>query len=717
MSCSGIFGFVASDLLCQSIKARKKKTDMLSRLNSALQAAADVVLVAEENLRIAGGPLSPCLEFVVQGKVLPTLVRYAHADRPLGIRQHVYVFLTCVLNHLHHSHLHQASIHKPIQAMVCASNEMKASPYESEEMEFLSTLCEKIQQDNTIIILYIQPYAEESDACSGYTSDSCPPTPTQPVTRKESIPSNQKEVPQDIPCEAKVPRDDMEKTQSKFPLIDSLLNLCYSADTRISESAHDCLLSLIRVRERRSSAVICQHTLLPQYIATRLYSALDQVPSETEPALVEDVPLSTQQRRDRGTDGDSDSEEDYGDFPGKRELVSLLHWLVYCDKVLGACDSLLGSSICSTIREVFLEGALQSGLTNEDEETVSLYIAICTKIVSTISAPRLINCVVSWLSEDTEELDGSIPLRQHLLNRCTMPPHHLQIQALRLFQVMLEKPGGVAVQALVLSYVTARGYYDSSVAEHQQGSWSDEEDERYKHRGDVESSPGKSPVSRTLAPANISKIVKRFLSIIPEEAKSTVGDDYDSYVADAQRQYKDCCRVSVSYGWPREALCPECPSDSSSTASRESKAEAELNTYSPGPLLSVLMDFLEHLCQQDYEVNLQVTSLISSLALLPHPHLHEFLLNPLIPLVPGTRTPYQVLSSVVSKVLNHVTLANDYGERLRITRHQLLGTMEEFEFERDDDDRMFEALIVIEEFCKELAAIAHVKFMMEHGWM
>lgn len=46
----------------------------------------------------------------------------------------------------------------------------------------------------------------------------------------------------------------------------------------------------------------------------------------------------------------------------------------------------------------------------------------------------------------------------------------------------MEKPGSMAVQSLVLNYVGTRGYHDSSAAEHQQSSWSDEEDERYKHR-------------------------------------------------------------------------------------------------------------------------------------------------------------------------------------------------------------------------------------------
>ena len=47
---------------------------------------------------------------------------------------------------------------------------------------------------------------------------------------------------------------------------------------------------------------------------------------------------------------------------------------------------------------------------------------------------------------------------------------------------MIEKPGGLALQSLVLDYIASRGYYDSTSAEHQQSSWSDEEDERYKQR-------------------------------------------------------------------------------------------------------------------------------------------------------------------------------------------------------------------------------------------
>ena len=49
---------------------------------------------------------------------------------------------------------------------------------------------------------------------------------------------------------------------------------------------------------------------------------------------------------------------------------------------------------------------------------------------------------------------------------------------------------------------------------------------------------------------------------------------------------------------------------------------------------------------QSYPVTLQLTSVISKLALVPHPTLHEFLLDPYLPLVPGVRNLYTVLQKV-----------------------------------------------------------------------
>ena len=51
----------------------------------------------------------------------------------------------------------------------------------------------------------------------------------------------------------------------------------------------------------------------------------------------------------------------------------------------------LGSSICTTVKEAFLDGPLRSGLSSLDEDTRSLYLALAAKIVTSVSAPMLVN--------------------------------------------------------------------------------------------------------------------------------------------------------------------------------------------------------------------------------------------------------------------------------------------------------------------------------------
>lgn len=51
---------------------------------------------------------------------------------------------------------------------------------------------------------------------------------------------------------------------------------------------------------------------------------------------------------------------------------------------------------------------------------------------------------------------------------------------------------------------------------------------------------------------------------------------------------------------------------------------------------------------QPYSLNLQVTSVLSHLAAFPHPHLHEYLLDPYLNLAPGCRSLFSVLVRVMS---------------------------------------------------------------------
>ncbi|KAI4790445.1 hypothetical protein KUCAC02_034624 [Chaenocephalus aceratus] len=44
-----------------------------------------------------------------------------------------------------------------------------------------------------------------------------------------------------------------------------------------------------------------------------------------------------------------------------------------------------------------------------------------------------------------------------------------------------------------------------------------------------------------------------------------------------------------------------------------------------------------------HDVNLQVTAVLSKLSMSPHPHLHEYLLDPNINLAPGCRSLFSVI--------------------------------------------------------------------------
>lgn len=58
---------------------------------------------------------------------------------------------------------------------------------------------------------------------------------------------------------------------------------------------------------------------------------------------------------------------------------------------------------------------------------------------------------------------------------------------------------------------------------------------------------------------------------------------------------------------------------------------------------------------QPYDLNLQLTSLVSRLAAFRHPVLTEFLLDPYIALTPGARTLFTVLIRVTSRNNKHTS--------------------------------------------------------------
>ncbi len=110
-----------------------------------------------------------------------------------------------------------------------------------------------------------------------------------------------------------------------------------------------------------------------------------------------------------------------------------------------------------------------------------------------------------------------------------------------------------------------------------------------------------------------------------------------------------------------------------------------------------------------------MTAILSRLAQLPHPYLHEYLLNPTLPLVSGVRTLHSVLRSLVSRVRAAVASIEQLPRKIYVCRKTLLmGSTSEADRAALNLSRaeikVIDGLIILEEFSKEVAAIALVKY-------
>jgi hypothetical protein len=134
-----------------------------------------------------------------------------------------------------------------------------------------------------------------------------------------------------------------------------------------------------------------------------------------------------------------------------------------------------------------------------------------------------------------------------------------------------------------------------------------------------------------------------------------------------EEQYSTLVKNCALLAWPLEAVTLD---DSASSDSRP-EIDSCSNSFYPGPFLSMLLEKIVSIPKQKYEINLHLTILVSKLALLPHPYLHEFLLNPLIPLTPGKKSLFICLQRLVKQLVHEVPKIQNYKQGLKEMRLQI----------------------------------------------
>ncbi|CAK9824286.1 FHF complex subunit HOOK interacting protein 2A [Anthophora retusa] len=665
----------------------------------------EILLEEEKNENEPG----PCLEYLLQHKLLDLLATLASAETPPGMRTVCLSFLRKLLGRSKYPLLHHTSIYGPVQRLIALCNGNPPSPMEAEEVQFLLTLCFLVCKypHVTNIINDAPAVQRHSNTSTGKnsereienTSQSSSPATQNPIRDESShITGQPSDSQEDVAMMNEIEthlqnlqdlRLDVEygntyeesncadgdenllrpKTpqKSKCLLLDALLSYINTADNTVRIKACEGIMVLASLEDPPFAQMIANSELM-SLIPSRLEILFNAIPAHVDPTEIDGVDVTW------GLDSPAWTKEKK--FSGCRQVAAFFMWFDYCNQLIREAHPVVADGLAKSIRVNFLEKIVTPALA---EHHVVLITALITKCLKELTSTSLCVEISYWLvgQDRGPEIPGvwTSSVLHRLIDNCFTDSDDLTLETLKLFEEMVEKRNEHILHCLVLVYLSTRGYYDNTAADSAITSWSDEEDEREREKKGALDLSYEQSHSRTLAPSNIHRIVNCFLSLIPRYLQTdTDVNNYERYMADLERQYSTVLTDCALMAWPLEAVSVD------DSASSDSRPEAD---------------------------HCSLTVVISRLALLPHPYLHEFLLNPLLPLAPGTKNLFTCLQKVVKQLVNEVPKTPDHKQMLKETRERLL---EDCSHDGEKENILFESVIVTEEFCKELAAIAYVKY-------
>ncbi|KAM9622625.1 FHF complex subunit HOOK-interacting protein 2B isoform 1-T1 [Trichechus inunguis] len=673
-----------------------KKTDIPWRLKQMLD-----ILVYEEKQQGAAGEAGPCLEYLLQHKILETLCTLGKAEYPPGMRQQVFQFFSKVLAQVQHPLLHYLNVHRPVQKLLRLGGTVPGSLTEKEEVQFTTVLCSKIQQDPALLTYILEgkkiigkkKTSRESTTLPKEAASHKEPPDREP--KLDGEPGGAQASNTQLPAETKDPDGGIGESN----LITSLIGLCKSKKSRVALKAQENLLLLVSVASQAAATYLVQSSPCCLAITEHLCQLYQSMPAFLDPADI------------AALEGISwrlpSAPSDEASFPGKEALAAFLGWFDYCDHLIMEAHTVVADALAKAVAEKLFVETLQPQLLHVCEQSILTSTALLTALLRQLRSPALLREAVTFLlgTERQPEAPEDSPhtLCAHLIGHCDHLSDEISIVSLRLFEELLQKPHEWIIRSLILRNLEGRPYVARGLPEPENYEDTlDLEEDPYFTDGFLDSGFQPSSKPPPVPPTNldgktaVTEIVNSFLCLVPEEAKTSAfleETGYDTYVHDAYGLFQECSARVAPWGWP---LGPT-PLD---------PHEPE-RPFFEGHFFQVLFDRMSRILDQPYSLNLQVTSVLSRLALFPHPHIHEYLLDPYINLAPGCRSLFSVLVRVIGDLMQRIQRVPQFPGKLLLVRKQLMGQVPG---EQLDHQTLLQGVVVLEEFCKELAAIAFVKF-------
>ncbi|XP_030896472.1 protein FAM160B2 isoform X3 [Leptonychotes weddellii] len=622
---------------------------------------------------------------------------------PPGMRQQVFQFFSKVLAQVQHPLLHYLNVHRPVQKLLRLGGTVPGSQTEKEEVQFTTVLCSKIQQDPALLTYIL----EGKKIVRRKKSSKEPTTLPREAANIQDKDHPRSKAPDMSPCGARAlsaqppaeAEEEPDGAAGESNLITSLVGLCKSKKGRVALKAQENLLLLVSVASPAAATYLVQSSPCCAAVVEHLCQLYQSVPPFLDPADI--AALEGVSWRLPSAPSDEAS------FPGKDALAAFLGWFDYCDHLITEAHMVVADALAKAVAEKLFVEILQPHLLHVSEQSVLTSTALLTAMLRQLRSPALLREAVAFLlgtdPQPAAPDDGPRTLCAHLIGHCDHLSDEISITTLRLFEELLQKPHEQVIRSLVLCNLEGRHYVARGSPEPE--SYEDTldlEEDPYFTDGFLNSSfqpsakPPPAPATNSDGKTAVTEIVNSFLCLVPEEAKTSAfleETGYDTYVHDAYGLFQECSSRVAPWGWPLgpTPLDPHEPEQ----------------PFFEGHFLRMLFDRMSRILEQPYSLNLQVTSVLSRLALFPHPLIHEYLLDPYINLAPGCRSLFSVLVRVIGDLMQRIQRVPQFPGKLLLVRKQLMGQVPG---EQLDHQTLLQGVVVLEEFCKELAAIAFVKF-------
>ncbi|XP_049896051.1 FHF complex subunit HOOK interacting protein 2B isoform X2 [Epinephelus moara] len=660
-----------------------KQTDIPWRLKQML----DILVYEEKDQGVE--ETGSCLEYLLQHKLLETLCTLGKAQYPPGMVQQVLLFFSKLLSQMQKPLLHLVSVYRPVQKLIrlCA---LPGSQTEKEEAQLLLVVCSRVKQDPHTL-RFVLEILDQPAARTPASDQSQPCTQTDPPPLcSQSDPSA---------C---------SPDQSECGLLWALLQLTNSQRGSVSLKAYESLLLLSGLQSGPSGDLLSDQTQLGELLTGRLLQLYSLLPLEDlDPGELQNwphIPWSSQFSR-CSSDLRSDS-------PAADHMTNFFCWLDFLDHLIREAPQVLAVKLAQCVHHLWLVNVLQPQLLHTSEQVVLSSTSVLCAVVRLVQSSSLLDQLVHFLLRTD-------PLTHLLLQRCDHISDQISLVSLSLVDELLQKPHRDILDVLVLSFLQSRSYLSPPAAGQEDRHTETNKD--HEDSDDLEDDPFFSdslfsdsqqllpppppppPLSSSAPPppsglGSAADVVNSFLCLVPVQVRSAQllqEGGYESYVHDAHTLVTECQSLSLSWDWPLSLPPP-------SSSSHEEFFE--------GHLLKVLFDRLGRVLEQPYELNLQLTAVLSRLSSFSHPLLHEYLLDPYVHLSPCCRSLFSVLIRLMGELMQRIQQVSNLTDRLLNTRRLLLGLNQNTGLEHLT---LLKGLIILEEFCKELAAIAFVKLPLD----